>query len=119
MQAGTFAEDTLTACAGRGHRCFDRAWLSGEADGPSKLGEGPNQRFAGFVDVAEGAVVGEHGDVDLVDVTPDCHVEGAARRKYSDGIDFTHGSAAEMPALPWSRHGRHGDVESPVRCGTL
>ncbi len=72
----------------RRHRGADGAEFAGKPCGTPYFGQAVDHCIGGFVDVIERLVVGQYRDVHLVDVTPDRHVECAARREYSDRVDL-------------------------------
>ena len=92
---------------------------SGEAARAPDLAERMDHRIRRLVRVFEGLIVGQHRNVQLVDVTPHGHVDGAARRKHSNGIDLAHWGAADVAALPRTRHVGDRDVHQPVVVGAF
>jgi len=62
----------------RGHRRVHLDEISGKPSSPPDFSESVDHCVRRFMHIVEGLVVGEHRNIDLINVTPNSHVEGAA-----------------------------------------
>src|ERR1700732_4358379 len=115
----TSAESAVTPtpepdCSGGRHRGLDDRELFGKICGPAYFDEVGDHGLGHLVRILDGGPVGEHRDVELIDVAPHGDVEAAAGGQRPHRIDLGDQGAAHPAALPGTGNVRDVQVEDLV-----
>src|SRR5690606_39349161 len=97
-------------CASTRHRGLDDRKLPGKPCGTADLEDLTDHRVGDLVRVVEGAAVGQHRDVELVDVTPHGDVQPAGGGQRPHRVDLGDQRTADPATFLGAHHIRHGEI---------